>query len=460
MRRSLSVAALLACLCLERQAAGAPGHSYGFGARPSALAGAASADAGDATSLFYNPALLARAPQSELALGYRSVSPRLRTNHEDAGVPGVTSLDAAALGRGAWLGIPVGFGLGLSLSNGHLSRVDSLRENTPRWALRDPLPELFDLSAALAFAPTRWLALGGGAGFLATTRGSFEVTGTAKLADGKGSEYDSPLRHSVDAELRSVRFLLLGARVDLPTMLPTSAHPLDVKLALSYRGEAKLEQDLRGVMVGDVDAGFATIPVRYTFDAHSLIAFQPRQFVVGVSAQSTPYTLNVDVAFEQWSRCPSPVARSGSHVEADLPVGLPLALPPDSELPPERSAGFSDRFTWRVGVERRLSLAAGKALALRGGYAFLPTPVPRSSASDEILDAREHVVSLGAGVRVEPGGWGPLLGGFALDAFALYGHSARQRLERRGGVFIADGHALSAGFTLTLLGARVTPPAD
>lgn len=460
MRRSRSLAALLACSTCAAHAVGAPGHSYGFGARPSALAGAASADTGDASSLFYNPALLARARQSELALGYSGVSPQLRTNHEDAGASGVASLNGAALGRGSWLGIPVAFGLGLSLNNGHLSRVESLRADTPRWALRDPLPELFDLAAALAFAPTRWLALGGGAGFLATTRGSFEVTGTAKLSDGKGSEYDSPLRHSVDAELRSVRFPLLGARIDLPMLLADSSRPLDLKLALSYRGEAKLEQELRGVMVGDVDAGFAKIPVRYTFDAQSVIAFVPRQVVLGVSAQSLLYTLNLDVGFEQWSRCPSLVARSGAHVEAELPPGLPLSLPPDSDLPPEQSAGFSDRFTWRVGFERRVPLAADKALALRGGYAFLPTPVPRSSQSDVVLDASEHVVSLGAGVRAEPGSLGRLPGGFALDAFALYGHSARGRLERRGDVFIADGHTLAAGFTLTLLARAAQAGSD
>ncbi|HVY27716.1 MAG TPA: hypothetical protein VHB79_14275 [Polyangiaceae bacterium] len=453
MRRSQRLAALLAGVTWSAHALSAPGHSYGFGARSTALAGATSADVGDAGSLFYNPALLARAAQSELALGYSGVSPNLRTNHQDAGVPGVTSLGAAALGRGTWLGIPVAFGLGLSLSNGHLSRVDSLRADTPRWALRDPLPELFDLATALAFAPTRWLALGGGAGFLATTRGSFEVTGTAKISDGQGAEYDSQLRHSVDAELRSVSFPLLGARVDLPKLLPGSAHPLDLKLALTYRGEAKLEQDLRGVMLGDVDAGFAKIPVRYTFDAQSVIAFVPRQVVLGVSGQSELYTLSLDVGFEQWSRCPSLVARSGAHVEANLPPGLPLSLPPDSELAPRQSAGFSDRSTWRVGLERRLPLAAGKALALRGGYAFLPTPVPRSSSSDEVIDAAEHVVSLGAGVRAEPGSAGRLPGGFALDAFALYGRSSRERLERRGGVFIAEGHTLAAGFTLTLLAA-------
>ena len=453
MLGAVLVLVLVLTLC-EHAAWSAPGHAYGFGARATALGGAVSADAGDAAAPFYNPALLSRAEHSELLLGYRAVDPALRTNGSDAAVPGVTSVDAAALGRGALLGIPVGFGLSLSLANGHLSRVESLRADEARWALRDPLPELFDLSAAAAAAPARWLALGAGIGFLATTRSSFEVTGDAKLSDGHGSEYDSELRHAVDAELGSVRFPLFGARVELPTLLASTTHPLQLALGLSYRGEAKLEQSLHGVLAGNVDAGFAQIPVRYTFDAQSLIAFQPRQVVLGVSAHSGPQRLNLDVGWEQWSRSPSPVARSGAQVEADLPPGLPLALPPDSELPLASKAGFSDRVTWRVGTERKLPLRAKTQLALRAGYAYLPTPVPKSSSADEIMDAPEHVLALGAGVRFEPAALWGLPGGLSLDVFGLYGRSTRQRLERRGHVFVADGHSWSAGLTLSLLLSR------
>lgn len=447
MKRARSGLLTLVLLSVSSRPWAAPGHSYGFGSRATALGGAVAGDANDASALFYNPAGLALAPASELLLGYRGVSSALTTNGQDAGAPGLSSVDGAALGRGELFGVPVSFGLGLSLSNGHLSRVDSVRADEPRWVLRETLPELVDLAAGLALRPTSWLALGAGSGFLATTTGAFEVNGTAKLADGQGAEYDSQLRHAVDAQLLTKRYLLLGANLTLPPLAKESASPIAWSLGVSFRDEARLEQALNGTLQGNLDAGFAQIPVRYAFEAHSLVAFQPRQLVLGLSTARGPYRLNFDAGFEQWSRYPSPVARSAAHIQADVPAGLPLALPPNMELPAAESAGFTDRFTWRAGIERTLALSRVSTLALRLGYAYLPTPVPRSAETAQLMDASEHVFSVGAGVAV----WQ-----LAIDAHALYGHLPNRRLEREGDYFFAKGHTLSAGLTLTLFSRSPT----
>lgn len=446
---------LAACALLLHSAplTAAPGHSYGFGARASALGGAVGADAQGVASLFYNPALLSLAPESQLLLGYRGVSQNLQTNHADAGAPGLGSLDGALLGRGQFLGVPVGFGLGLSLSNGHLSRVESVRADEPRWVLRETLPELFDLAAALSLRPTPWLAVGAGSGFLATTTGGFEVSGEAVFADGQGSEYDSQLRHAVDAELLSARYLLLGAELKLPALLASSHSPIAWALGFSFRDEATLTQALRGELHGNVDTGFLQVPVRYTFEAQSLVAFQPRQWVLGVSATRDAWRLNVDLGFEQWSRYPSPVARSAAHVEADVPFGLPLELPPNSELPAPSSAGFHDRFTLRAGVERLLPLSRASTLAVRAGYAYLPSPAPRVLDSAQLLDVSEHVFSLGSGVALaQLSRYWPC--GVSLDAYASYGHLPNRRLERQGETILAKGYTFSAGLSLTLALAR------
>jgi long-chain fatty acid transport protein len=429
--------------------AAAPGHAYGFGARATALAGAVSADSGDAASLFYNPALLSLAPRSQLLLGYRSVQPSLLTNHQPAAAPGLSGLEGAVLGRGQFFGVPVGFGLGLALSNGHLSRVSSLRADEPRWPLRETLPELFDLAAALALRPTPWLALGAGSGFLATAEGDFDVTGRAVFADGQGSEYDSQLRHAVDARLVTARFLLLGAELRLPRLWGATAAPVDWCVGLSFRDQAALTQALRGALAGNVDAGFVQLPVRYTFESRSLLGFQPRQLVLGLSALREGWRLNLDLGFEQWSRYPSPVARSGAHIEADVPPGLPLALPADTALPGASDAGFHDRFTYRAGLERRLPLSRSSELLLRAGYAYLPSPAPRTSDSAQLLDASEHVFALGGGISLQRISL-RVPHGVQIDAHALYGHLPNRRLERNGDTFYAKGHVLSAGVTLTL----------
>jgi long-chain fatty acid transport protein len=349
------------------------------------------------------------------------------------------------------LGIPVGFGLGLALTNGHLSRVESVRPDEPRWVLKETLPELLELRAALSLRPMPWLAFGAGAGFLATTRGGFEVTGDAIFADGKGAEYDSQLRHSVAAELLSSRYLVLGAQLRLPSLLAKSSAPIAWSLGLAFKDEAALSQQLQGTLRGNVDAGFLQVPVQYRFDAHSLVAFQPRQVVLGISAERQAWRLNVDLGFEQWSRYPSPVARSAAHIEADVPAGLPLALPPNTELPAATSAGFHDRLTWRAGVERSVELSGASELLLRAGYAYLPSPAPRVSDAAQLLDTSEHVFSLGTGVALRRlARWLPHR--VELDAFGLYGHLPNRRLERQGMLFQAKGHVVSAGLTLTLGG--------
>lgn len=444
MRWWVALAWALGAQLLVDSAPGAPGHSHGFGSRASALAGAVGAGDGDAAAVFYNPALLALAPHSQLLFGYRASTSALQVDQRDSGIPGFTTVDGAALGRGLLLGIPVGFGLGLALTNGHLSRVKTVPEDEPYWVLRETLPELLDLSAAVALQPTSWLALGIGSGFLATTRGGFEVRGTALAADGAGSEYDSRLTHSVDAQLVSVRYLLLGAELLVPPALG-----VEWRLGLSLRDEAKLEQALRGTLQGNVDAGFFEVPVRYVFDSHSLVAFQPRQLVLAAAARSGATRVGFDLGWEQWSRYPSPLPRSGTNVEAEVPAGLPLALPESQPLPEASLAGFDDRFTLRASLEHLLSLSAQSTLALRAGYAFLPTPAPRKLDAGVLLDADEHVLALGAGLALEPAAR-YLPRSLELDLHGQWSRLPNRRHEWGKYWVMAKGNTYAAGLSLSL----------
>jgi hypothetical protein len=312
--------------------------------------------------------------------------------------------------------------------------------------LRETLPELLNLAAAVSVRPARWLSLGGGAGYLAAVTGSFDVKGTALLSDAQGHEYDSQLRHAVDAELEARRYLMLGATVELPA-LSLAAKPLNVVVALSFRDEAKLEQALSGNLDGKLDTGLFPIPVQYSFETRSLLAFEPRQFVLGISAERAKLRGEVDLGFEQWSRYPSPFARTGTQVSAQVPAGLPITLPPSSELPPAEAAGFHDRWSLRAGLQRTVEMSSADRLALRAGYAYLPTPVPRQSDLGRLLDAPEHTFSVG-------GGWALASGNDAwtkLDAFGLFDYLPKHRLERGPRLFFAQGYAFSLGVSLSFV---------
>jgi hypothetical protein len=200
---------------------------------------------------------------------------------------------------------------------------------------------------------------------------------------------------------------------------------------------------------GDVDAGFFEVPVRYVFDSHSLVAFRPRQLVLAVAARKGATRLGVDLGWEQWSRYPSPLPRTGTSVEADVPAGLPLNLPESQPLPEASLAGFDDRFTVRAGLEQVVSLSRKSTLALRAGYAFLPTPAPRQLEAGALLDADEHVLALGAGLELEPA-LRYLPRSLELDLHGQWSRLPNRRHEWGEYWVMAKGNTYAAGLSLSL----------
>jgi long-chain fatty acid transport protein len=444
-RRAPSLRALgLACLFFPQLAHATPGSTLGIGSRALALGGATSADSPDGSAVFYNPSGLVLAQRSELSLSYSAADFALVTNGEPAGVPALHTLSGSLLGRGTVLAVPVAFGLALSLSNGHLSRTSTVTAAEPRWVLDDGLPELIELGTDVALRPLPWLALGGGVGFLAATQGGFDVRGTALLADGQGSEYDSQLQHSVNANLLSVRYPSLGV-----TLTPLE----NWAFALSYRGEARIDQRITGSLAGSINSGPLSLPVSYELESESAIAFQPRELVLGASLQLARTHLNADLSWQEWSRYPSPVGRSGTQLTATLPPGLDLMLPANTPLPAPSDPHFKNRLSPRLGIEHALPWTPHSALLLRAGYAFEASPSPAHQYQTHFVDTDRQLLSIGCGLALEkPSALLP--DGIRLDAHALWAHYAERRLDSAGGAqphsFSAAGHAWSGGATLSL----------
>jgi long-chain fatty acid transport protein len=434
----------VASVFLARFAHASPGHALGFGSRALSLGGATSADSPDGSAVFYNPSGLVLAPRSELTLSYSATDFALDTDGRSANVPALHTLSGSLLGRGTVLGMPAAFGLALALTNGHLSRVQTVTAAEPRWVLDDGLPELIDLGADIALRPVPWLELGGGVGFLAATQGGFDVRGSALLADGQGSEYDSQLQHSVDANLVSVRY---------PTLGVTATPLMNWAFSLAYRGEAELDQQITGTLAGTIDAGILEFPVRYRFESQSVIAFQPREAVLGASFHLLRTRVNADLSWQEWSRYPSPVGRSATQVSASLPPGLGLELPPNTTLAAASDPHFKNRVSPRLGVEQALAWTAHSTFLLRAGYAFDASPLPAQQYQTHFVDADRHVLSIGCGLALETPS-ARLPEGIRLDAHALWVHYAERRLDSDGGAapssFSAAGHIWGGGATLSL----------
>jgi hypothetical protein len=375
--------------------------AYGLGSRSTALGGAVAADATDFSANYYNPAGLVGAPGVSLSVGYVYAWNHLRINDRDTGVANVHGIVGGLVAPGKILGLPFAFGIGTYLPDAGLSRIKALRQETPRWALYDERASIVFLAANLAIRPLRWLELGGGVAFLAATSGRFEISGTADIL----RPYDSQLRHQVDADLTSIRYPQLGARVHIDGF----GH-----LGLVYRGETKLTLSLDAHLQGQINFAGIDVPLLYDLESRTIDAFLPQQVVLGASfSRIARLKVNVDLTFVNWAAYENPTSQTRAHLAVDLPPGLAIQLPADPKPTQVVAPAFSNRLVPRIGVEY-LVLAFGAPRAvhgheekkplleipLRAGYVYERSPVPPQIGVTNFVDADRHTLSLGAGVTL------------------------------------------------------------
>lgn len=364
-----------------------PGARAGFGSRSQAFAGAEVGDAQGPSAVFENPGALVQTPDTELSLGTSYNSYDFRLDDEEVGLASVPTLDFGVVIPGSVATIPIAFGLALSLPDFRYSNLHNADPTVAYFPLDDSGPRLFDLGMALAVRPVAWLAIGGGVGFLAAARGGFRVEGTAVAANGIGSEYESDLRHSVDADLVSVRYPIFGA-----TVAPSK----ELTLGIAFRGSATIEQRVAGELEGIARLASTDIPVRYQFETRASLAFLPAVIAVGGTARPLAgWRLSAQVDWEGYSSYPSPFARPETTLDIDPPPGVPIMPVEPAPLP--EPVALSDRFVPRIGAERSFELERRLELLARVGYAYQAAVVPERQTETLLVDFDRHVLALGAG---------------------------------------------------------------
>jgi len=452
-----SIGSFAICLSLIASAKSALANepsTYGLGSRAAAMGGAVAADAADFSGNYYNPAALVAAPGISLSIGYTYAANNLRINDRDNDVANVHGLVGGLVAPGKILGVPFALGVGTYIPDAGLSRIKSLRQETPRWALYDERAAILFLSTNLAIRPLPWLELGGGLTFLAATTGRFAISGTADVL----KPYDSQLRHEVDADLTSIRYPQLGARVKVSDI---------GYLAFTYRGETKLKLSLDAKLAGTVDFAGVLVPLLYDLESRTIDAFLPQQFVWGLSFQRVAHLkVNLDITFVNWAAYESPTARTKAHLEAQLPPGTGIELPADPKPTTIIPPAFENRLVPRVGIEYTLPVAGALhrlpnreaerrtvEIPLRLGYVYERSPVPPQTGITNFVDADRHTLSFGAGLTLNAPH--PVLpGSLALD---LHGQLSilpeRVTLKQNPADFIGDyragGTMIGIGTTLS-----------
>jgi long-chain fatty acid transport protein len=444
-RARLALAALAGAFALARSpsALANPLDSFGFGSRESAMAGAVVADTRSFAANYYNPAGLISAPGTELAFGYFHASQHLRVNGLDNGVDPVRGIVGGLVVPGKFLGVPLAFGVAVHLPDDRLSRVHSLKDETPRWELYDNRSQLLFIATNLALRPLRWLDVGGGVAYLAATRARMDITGTAIIPPGNTS--DSQLRHEVDGDLTAVRFPIAGLRVHLSER---------VKLGLAYRGESKLDLRMRAYLHGDVQWNNIRVPATYTLDSQTYDVFHPQQAVFGASWRLAPrWLVNLDFTWVNWSAYERPISNSSTVLDVKI-SGLPLFIPPSPKPTVAQDPHFRDRVQPRLGLEW-LAVAGRKVeIPVRAGYVYEMSPVPPQTGSSNSVDSDRHVVTFGTGLRlVAP--IEELPGDVRLDLHGAYAVLPERVTYKANaadfvGDYTASGTMLALGATLSL----------
>ncbi len=425
-----------------------PLDMYGFLSRSTSLGGAVTADVGDVSAGYYNPAGLARMRAFRAELGYVYAAPSLTTDGRDNQVDATRGMSGGLAAPGRIFRLPFTFGLAVHVPDERLSQVRALPQPQPRWELYSVRLQRLYIAASLAISPRPWLRIGAGLVFMASTRGGFDISG--RLSATQPS--NSALTHSVDADLTAVRYLQAGVQVDLPANITVGAAFRD-----EFKLDTQLDANLRGnIYVGGInDPRALVIPGYYGLRSHVLTAFQPRQVALGAVWRLTPrLRVMADVAWVQWSRYENPTASLEVALDLTIPSNIPGLRQPSVPAAPVRELmRFRDTFVPRVGAE--ITTPIGRHdLAFRLGYHFDPTPVPPQPGLTNFIDSSRHVAAFGMGVTLRRLS-AVLPGTVSLDVHAAFQVLTERTIVKTDpndpvGSYAAAGTVLNLGTTLSM----------
>lgn len=362
--------------------------TYGFSSRAVGRGNAMAALGYDYDAAYYNPANVLSRKRMHLGFGFDLIAPDFAVDAVAGEVDPI--YPETTLGFHLGMSTPIsgifgnklGFGFAFfhPLSTG--TNVSSVDPSIPWFYRYQSLPDKLILAAAVAFEPVDWLRLGVGVQILAGLDG--RVDASLSLAEGRF------LSESIDVEV-------------VPTASPTfgiALGPLPLfggELRFGATWRTDLELDYRLPVTVELDeVGVLAVLVEGT----SL--YTPRQLALGLGWESAAhpepgFSIEAGITWENWADAPPAGARFQLTIDDSnvRPPTDPQDVPQNlievrADLIP---LGAKDTVTTRIGAEWRPT----PIVALRAGWFYRPTPLPRPIYQTNTLDSGAHVFSLGAG---------------------------------------------------------------
>lgn len=424
MRRAIAIAIAL----LGSEAVADPIDDLGFGAASLGQAGARTATATGAEAAHYNPAGLALGTRPQLLVGWGWGAMRLRIDDAPADVldaRGTRMGLAIPVHSGAW---SVGVGMGLYLPDQFLARVQLIPPTEPHFVLldNDPHRAVVDVGAAIGYQDR--FAIGAGASIFADAASKQIVFDVGVVGGEKVGE--------------AALDIALPVRIAPMLGLWVKPHPR-VRLGATARGALSLDLTLdilANVQVAGVVTGDVLVSIR------AANYYTPARVTGGVAVDVTDdVTLAADLIWQRWSAF-------GSGLP-DLRVLVALDLTPPLVSTTNPAASFDDTLGARLGAELRRG-GPRTRWALRGGWAYVPSPVPAQTGLTSFADGDRQVFTLGGGLTLAD--WAPLLTRpIALDLALGWQHVAHRLTAKDtpsypGEAFGSGGNILQATLSSTI----------
>lgn len=426
---------------------------YGMGATNVGRAGTGTAVADDAWAAFYNPAGVARLRHITLELGFLGGQADLvpfdgivydrdgdGSTTDESGFAEVGSIgtdyrarsgedrplytSGLQIGVGYPLGWRFGIGLAAYLPSEGLLRLQTQDPTLPYYVMYRNRNNRFSLHPALGFQVVDGVAIGLGAQVAATASLNINAVAAANItafpASGDAAqEIDADVNlairgfeASTPASVQPVAGLLVSLGAFVPESRPRLKADLDrMKLGLTYRGRwgvetsATVEAGVHGTVTFDDDTilidDLLEEPLKLTIE--DLVAFyNPPEIALGFSGGHGPFQASFDAVWTRWSRFKELTAPP-IDIAVDAIAGANIRVALGEPLP---EANFKNTWTLRGGLDTTLPIAkcvrgvGTVSLRARGGYAFVPTPVPDQTGVTNYVDNDKHVGALGIGVEL------------------------------------------------------------
>lgn len=410
-----------------------PYDHFGASSRAAAMGGAYTSLATDFTGPFYNPAGIVFSNGSSVGLGTFVSTYNLQINNEKQEIDPFYGITAGAV-------IPFGgmfegrtaLGVMIFLARHNLLYdMTSVPQDVPRFIIEQDRPAQTQILPVLSIRLAPGLSIGGGLQVNQYLWSRVLVQTDTSGIIGLG---ESPIPLSEMDVTNVYKGFPLGGLY---------YRPLDnLRFGFVYREDMHFRLDVDSVLIitGANLLGAASDDAVVNILIKCLLHYTPRQATLGTAYDlNTRTTLSLDITWMDWSAYPNPAPNMEvSSPVPEIDAALDNTNPPMEDL---QKPGFSDTLIARLGAEYRLK----DWLFLRGGYAYIPSPVPeQNDGITNFLDSSRHLVTLGAGFKfIDP--IGISVSPVRIDLHLQYHHLAERQNTRD---YTGKGSILNTGLNL------------